>query len=114
MRISDWISDVCSSDLCNRFISGCKAPGGVIAGRSVDYTNCFVHYRQTEPGECCAGIARNLSRPAAGGDCRAAGGRSVGSRVGTAGVRKCRSRWAGNNYKQTKEQEIKKRNEPMT
>src|SRR3546814_9295446 len=70
MRISDWSSDVCSSDLVGR--------------------------REAEPyaADCDDGLARYLLRPSGEVERRAFIGRSEERRVGKECVSTCRSRWS--------------------
>src|SRR3546814_18209157 len=80
MRISDWNSDVCSSDL--------RAGHGAVVAL----------WR----AECAAGAGRRPggARPGRGG---AAQCRSEARRVGKEGVSKCRSRWSAHNSKKKKQ-----------
>src|SRR3546814_2267889 len=73
MRISDWSSDVCSSDL-----SMTRASGDLRSGSEIT----FVSTR----------IIR--SSPARAGSCRAPARRSEERRVGKECVSTCRSRWS--------------------
>src|SRR3546814_13939344 len=105
MRISDWSSDVCSSDLLQRHQGGRRVPGAL----AVEGTRRA--RRQGECGGAGAGGHRPLPRwqgcdsaaalgrheplqprrPAPGGR---RGGRSEERRVGKECVSTCRSRWS--------------------
>src|SRR3546814_5468138 len=87
MRISDWSSDVCSSDLC--VLAACVEAGhGSVDGR----------------GDAVAGGADRVARPGdvkGSGRCLSVRNRSAGSwrrseerRVGKECVSTCRSRWS--------------------
>src|SRR3546814_17419354 len=100
MRISDWSSDVCSSDLCAMrraivamlwFACGCavaQAPGGTVFedgnGNGV-----------RDAGE--AGIAGVAVR-------------SEERRVGKEGVSTCRSRWSPDQYRKNNKRTMNERN----
>src|SRR3546814_17633716 len=105
MRISDWSSDVCSSDLMNRFnaqfvgkpafarldrsgykIGGC---GGAICTARV-MTSC----RLSVADATASAVAVNGQAS-----------RSAERRVGEEGVRKCRSLWLADHIKETKQRE---------
>src|SRR3546814_4311836 len=79
MRISDWSSDVCSSDL-----AGVGAGGGVVHPAL-----------PAAPGQLAtdAGRAPARQRGLGGAACRRDGGRSEERRVGKECVSTCRSRW---------------------
>src|SRR3546814_20640577 len=97
MRISDWSSDVCSSDLVlqpgdhlqQRRLAGAVAPdqAGALAGGQ----------RQREPAEQ-RGRAEGKARVLEGNEGRSS---SEARRVGTEGVRMCRSRWSPSHEKKT-------------
>src|SRR3546814_17626931 len=83
MRISDWSSDVCSSDLCLR----CRPPPHAISRfprhRCSGISSCFrAKRRQPSP------TPPPLLRPAVKSE------RSEERRVGKESVSTCRSRWA--------------------
>src|SRR3546814_16483233 len=83
MRISDWSSDVCSSDLEGRRRADQRGGAGI------------------------AGAARNDARALATGSVavlvRVGRRRSEERRVGKECVRTCRSRWSTSHYKQKRE-----------
>src|SRR3546814_16530534 len=79
MRISDWSSDVCSSDLAAHAIRGAAAPGGSPSGVAAIRARTLI--------DC---LAARIAR------CRMATGgarRSEERRVGKECVSTCRSRW---------------------
>src|SRR3546814_18967711 len=83
MRISDWSSDVCSSDLLAREGPGTRVRGAAPAGSQMR------HRRTDAPRQhplCIAGVWRNLN----------VGGfrRSEERRGGKECVSTCRSRWS--------------------
>src|SRR3546814_5277149 len=89
MRISDWSSDVCSSDLRPR------APDVVLKGRTSPPSLKAVRRRRVQFEETCDGGASSSRRRATEarpvrGDVR----RSEERRVGTECVSTCRSRWS--------------------
>src|SRR3546814_2145569 len=94
MRISDWSSDVCSSDLAGaavaRLHDGGAAwpPGEGAAGRRVRPCRLPLSARISRSGR-----DRGLA-PAASRGLRRDGGRSEERRVGKEGVSTCRSRWS--------------------
>src|SRR3546814_10994930 len=97
MRISDWSSDVCSSDLQNAAELERIAGRPVQLGGSADAVRTDVA-RATAGGRIAlrAIIARRqriveVARRAGG---PRAAARSEGRRVGKEGVRTCRSRWS--------------------
>src|SRR3546814_11026771 len=79
MRISDWSSDVCSSDLCDRRWFGS-------AGLQV---NAPDHW-----GPAVCGPATGVGKTPAGGVSGPPHGRSEERRVGKECVSTCRSRWS--------------------
>src|SRR3546814_15236551 len=88
MRISDWSSDVCSSDLCSRV---------------GDLTRRLASHRGWTPGAVQSDGARSLattkpSRPPASAS---RPGRSAERRVGKECVSTCRSRWSPYHYIKT-------------
>src|SRR3546814_16043629 len=120
MRISDWSSDVCSSDLADRsgstmvgtvlsMVTG-DTIGGVRAG-NVDSTLYKGTYRATlsiggQPGRCESLVSSDaVARGVAGrflwvrSDVKRPEVRSEERRVGKECVSTCRSRWSANHYK---------------
>src|SRR3546814_13482650 len=97
MRISDWSSDVCSSDLCDRGgRMDCDA-----AAQSPQQASPSSHHHQTKGGAPCRVVPAILhpSRlPMTGGRCccRRSEERSVGKEC----VSTCRSRWSPYHSKQ--------------
>src|SRR3546814_11499773 len=95
MRISDWSSDVCSSDLCSapglevaHFLALAEALRG--ARQTADRLHLVAHEDD--------GDAEQQDRAADGPEGEDVGGRreqrSEERRVGKEGVRPCRSRWS--------------------
>src|SRR3546814_4636232 len=85
MRISDWSSDVCSSDL----LSACSSDGDVPFGNAGSTTGGSV----CAPGQSITCACADGSQGAQ--ICRADGtGRSEERRVGKECVSTCRSRWS--------------------
>src|SRR3546814_1971359 len=76
MRISDWSSDVCSSDLCIHGWRNAQSGGSAACHRCA-----------RPPGQ------HEQRKPGRGGDPVSLGGRSEERRVGKECVRTCRSRW---------------------
>src|SRR3546814_16015765 len=96
MRISDWSSDVCSSDLAlrmNRLMTTHTIREAVAADRDW-LADCAVvmaletEHKRLEPGTVRAGIDAGIADPAK------ARYRSEERRVGKEGVSTCRSRWS--------------------
>src|SRR3546814_8731314 len=83
MRISDWSSDVCSSDLVEQLVVALEGRGVAVA--------------------VPVGLEGDLHDLAvvgpAGGDALGAAGRSEERRVGKECVSTCRSRWSPYHYK---------------
>src|SRR3546814_20027295 len=106
MRISDWSSDVCSSDLCapdRRYRSQIQGPGPLLRPkrRHCDPAPIAI----AESLECwrgsCTGPYRELLSPARiDALCRYSKYRSEERRVGKECVSKCRSRRSTSTYKQ--------------
>src|SRR3546814_1854969 len=102
MRISDWSSDVCSSDLQNtaHAVLLPKKPAMVASGRRVspvdaDSSKAAYPFRRRIPNEASA--SRYPCRHGIWGAApgwRRTGGRSEERRVGKECVSTCRSRWA--------------------
>src|SRR3546814_15107498 len=92
MRISDWSSDVCSSDLHNRVTQPALSTGVAELERLVG-TQLFIRSRRqirlTEAGGRFLPIARELERGFRAAD---GFGRSEERRVGKACVSPCKSR----------------------
>src|SRR3546814_6367252 len=93
MRISDWSSDVCSSDLegADQVLAGVGVDPGLAADRGVDH------------GQQCGGHVHDRDAPHPGGGDKAGevGRRSTAEahrseerRVGKECVSTCRSRWS--------------------
>src|SRR3546814_13769373 len=89
MRISDWSSDVCSSDLARRPLHGgaCRRAGPFRAWSLPSRRGC---------PRCCRPARPGNSRPWRGGDDQ---DRSEERRVGKECVSTCRSRWSPYHYK---------------
>src|SRR3546814_16196472 len=98
MRISDWSSDVCSSDLHPVVGSDPENPGLVRIYKSPDHPNdryenawhCDATWREAPPMGC---VLRCVECPPVGGDTMWAN-RSEERRVGKECVSTCRSRWS--------------------
>src|SRR3546814_4599672 len=88
MRISDWSSDVCSSDLGRLF--ACAGPAGRPGVHGPDRET---HHRPR------AQLAAHRLPAGLGYRAHAAGRRSEERRVGKECVSTCRSRWSRSNYK---------------
>src|SRR3546814_17511895 len=91
MRISDWSSDVCSSDLARAKPAGCP-PMPIMAARLYDKGKLVRDLGPDEaiPDECAEGefFWLGLYEPTPGEI-----ERSEERRVGKKGVSECRSRW---------------------
>src|SRR3546814_16627527 len=102
MRISDWSSDVCSSDLTPEQARARDLPvllvqGGIHAGESDGKDAGFLALRQALDGEAAPGALDRpvlLFVPVFNVDGHERFGRSAARRVGKACVRTCRSRWS--------------------
>src|SRR3546814_12668814 len=104
MRISDWSSDVCSSDLIRNRIdmlaTGIKSPIGVkVSGSDLVQLDRIAHDVETV-AKTVPGVSSALAERLTGGryvdvdiDRAAAARRSAERRVGQEGVPTCRSRW---------------------
>src|SRR3546814_11056536 len=99
MRISDWSSDVCSSDLLEKrragvFIFGGRA--GPVARPAASYRlvrrTGEMGARNGNLGQSSAGLEAG-QRATGAGDDDATADRSEERRVGNEGVSTCRSRW---------------------
>src|SRR3546814_14211494 len=84
MRISDWSSDVCSSDL--------KIPG---SGPGMTTRGCRRHAARRLPCRVSDGVSPNMRRYSTA----KRPSRSEERRVGTECVSTCRSRWSPYHYK---------------
>src|SRR3546814_20353442 len=116
MRISDWSSDVCSSDLSSSSSSPlappARRPMRFCAGRSTwtlksdQKLLCLWNMKGEEIDRVCRSRAyeRYRDRCTNGPLCarRSPGGRSEERRVGKEGVSTCRSRWLQYNKKNNK------------
>src|SRR3546814_7062842 len=91
MRISDWSSDVCSSDLSLDLVSAADQIAVFLA----------ITFRLLGVLEQCAQLEPvHLQASDRAGDVqRRAGARSAEGRVGKEGVGTCRSRWSPYHYK---------------
>src|SRR3546814_16186989 len=102
MRISDWSSDVCSSDLCAAFFCPINSPNArsplVSAARSP--ASCVppagvgmvLQYQLYEPSDQSGQAIAHSARPCSpGNSCRPTS--SEERRVGKECVSQCRSRW---------------------
>src|SRR3546814_11662346 len=89
MRISDWSSDVCSSDLWNNYFS--RAAARCVAARRLSSISAIA-------GRSCS----TTSGPAPSGEPELKGGRSEERRVGKECVSTCRSRWSPYHEKKKK------------
>src|SRR3546814_12021483 len=93
MRISDWSSDVCSSDLPPRYVSGVRMKIGTIATSS----NFFAYTALTKPAsEKIVAPSSTVDSVTSGCGMRT---RSEERRVGKECVRTCRSRWSPDHEK---------------
>src|SRR3546814_15789369 len=113
MRISDWSSDVCSSDLDARYASICAGRALGRAGRLFARAG---RRRRVDPRGAADGLSGRRAEPAYGDrhqrargrrQCRD-GPRTEERRVGKESVSKCRSRWSPYhlNTKQTQTENI--------
>src|SRR3546814_10922022 len=95
MRISDWSSDVCSSDLVNAAVFDYEYSDAQIYGPLFD-SPIGVLFGIANVGDARVKGAEADAwwRPAAGLDIRAGIGRSEERRVGKECVRTCRYRWS--------------------
>src|SRR3546814_10966205 len=94
MRISDWSSDVCSSDLRSEIFTGRVERKGIHADREKIDEAAAVDGGSVRRGQCHivgARVARLAGRAAGGGG---GSGRSEERRVGKECVSPCRSRWS--------------------
>src|SRR3546814_17883255 len=90
MRISDWSSDVCSSDLFELFGQRCSHCGDVVTENIVEAMGQAWHPEHF----VCASSGELLPKDASG-----AYQRSEERRVGKECVSTCRSRWSPYNHK---------------
>src|SRR3546814_14609680 len=92
MRISDWSSDVCSSDLAHQPVHA-----GLGLEPAVGEVALDAHRRRLDPGHVAATDLHQLGLPATRlGPAQ----RSAERRVGTECVSTCRSRWSPYHSKQ--------------
>src|SRR3546814_19049190 len=110
MRISDWSSDVCSSDLC--MDAGGRAMQEQLPSRSVSSpTGCLGRNPECKPAtdvwfNASGEPARRAAAPAS-----TPPDRSEERRVGKECVSTCRSRWSPYNTKKKKDISHKRKNE---
>src|SRR3546814_20632150 len=86
MRISDWSSDVCSSDLCD-LATAVEADAGFVCGQRLFQAHVAVFHLLDE-------FFQRVERGLEVGD-----GRSEERRVGKECVSQCRSGWSPDHYK---------------
>src|SRR3546814_12780272 len=90
MRISDWSSDVCSSDLDGHPISASRQKLRIRTLHSVGWQNLVIEWPSGETSIACLALLSIWQRiPTMN-----LAGRSAERRVGQVCVRKCRSRWS--------------------
>src|SRR3546814_13090764 len=101
MRISDWSSDVCSSDLAEQNLDKTVGKGSCPDGRQGGR-----HYHSVHGGVCCLTAANRISDRQRIAHRRYRMGnrfqRSEERRVGNECVSTCRSRWSPYHYKKNK------------
>src|SRR3546814_16660704 len=112
MRISDWSSDVCSSDLCRRTAlcrtSGRRQPCSCNVSEASRSYRAFAHpvpiRKSAELRRCCSERPVGCKRQS----CyrRRSGGRSEERRVGKECVSTCRSRWSPYHEKKNRLDEL--------
>src|SRR3546814_15858982 len=98
MRISDWSSDVCSSDLFANVYAIEAMVDDIARGHGIDPAQ----YRLSMLSDARAIAVIDAVRDMSGWDGRQGGSedmRSEERRVGKEGVSQCRSRWAPYTYK---------------
>src|SRR3546814_15432491 len=94
MRISDWSSDVCSSDLVLNFFQPLVVGGGPVFGIELD--TAVGDHLQCDVGNAFSWMQRGGRSGFAHGHEPLVGQRSEERRVGKECVSKCRSRWSPN------------------
>src|SRR3546814_16295369 len=102
MRISDWSSDVCSSDLAHA-VNAAAAVGGTVIGPAC-HRRIIAHKAPRGRQEAAIGVFgvdAVLDRPAIDADVVLRHRRSEERRVGKGCVSTCRSRWSPYHYKKT-------------
>src|SRR3546814_14089718 len=91
MRISDWSSDVCSSDLGDRAVGSCPAARADAGGGVAGGARAISGRGEPDRGRHrAAGLCRSVSRPRR---------RSEERRVGNECVSTCEARWSPSHYK---------------
>src|SRR3546814_15236145 len=101
MRISDWSSDVCSSDLPGSSLLDVGCGDGTLMAALRDEKGCDARGMEIDPANVGTCVARGLSVIQGNADSDLAFypdqsvdyARSDERRVGTEWVRTCRSRW---------------------
>src|SRR3546814_14816662 len=101
MRISDWSSDVCSSDLARR-LDGFNAPTVWHEFTPLANKHSAVNLGQGFPNWECADFAKDAADKAIRGDFNQYTRRSEERRVGKECVSTCRYRWSPYNSKKKK------------
>src|SRR3546814_20947266 len=100
MRISDWSSDVCSSDLTGGVRSDGELEAVILeAAPGALFNNAAQHWNHSFYWRCMAPNGGGAPEGALGD---ALNERSEERRVGKACVSKCRSRWSQNHSKKTR------------
>src|SRR3546814_16973534 len=97
MRISDWSSDVCSSDLIEPNNAAAWSNLGLAYRQLKQYPNAIAAYRQAleldpDHANTLVNLGNSLAR--SGNDEEAIDSRSEERRVGKECVSTCRSRWS--------------------
>src|SRR3546814_13709756 len=101
MRISDWSSDVCSSDLVLLTLEQAQTKArAVAAGHRGTLRIALAGDRRADAADEAGAATGQAARPAI------AIARSEERRVGKEGVSTCRSRWAPYHYKKNKHKRI--------
>src|SRR3546814_17085429 len=107
IRISDWSSDVCSSDLAGTAVRRFRITAAQCAGRpesrhrAAQRTDGSGRQRTGRQGQWSKGGARLAVRPSY--RAQRGRGRSEERRVGTESVSPCRSRWGTYPYKKKRQ-----------